>query len=497
MKVNIKKIFLLLPVFFAWGYYASAQEAVKHASAKEISEKKIAVEKDLNNLKAHEAYIEAVGLHSSALEVQYKTWMKAHPKNANIPFAIGHAFADAELPQAKTYLLQAVALDPKNAEAWSDLSFDADRWGHSDLSLQYMQKAALANPAEPSYGFYALYASEDADPAGFAQKVLDFAKKFPAHERGAQAIYWLATDSKDRNDKIKYFELLKTLYPVKKFDWSSSGMYPLYDLYIATDAEKALALATEMGNDKNWASRAQFAKAIIQVNAMEQKGDYKTAYAFIDTVKTPKYAGVDEFVDLEKASLADKTGDTKRAYDMLAAVYAKMPAATYMDAIMMYGNKLGKNNQQIQDEIKNIRSSNATPAASFDLERYIGTGKLSLADLKGKVTLLTFWFPGCGPCRAEFPHFQHVINKYKNKNVVFVGINVDPGQNQYVLPFMQNTKYSFIPLHGTDAVAKAYGVRGEPSNYLIGPDGKIEYKDFMIHAENENSLDLMITSLLN
>jgi len=497
MKTNIKKMFLLLPVFLAWGYYALAQEAVKHASPKEISEKKIAVEKDLNNLKAHEAYIEAAGIHSPALEVQYKAWIKAHPKNANIPFAIGHAFADAELPQAKTYLLKAVALNPKNAEAWSDLSFDADRWGHEDLSLQYMEKAATTDPAEPSYGFYALYASKDVDPDGFTQKVLDFAKKFPAHERGAQAVFWLANDSKDTSDKIKYFELLKTLYPVKKFDWSASGMLPLYSIYLSTDAEKALALATEMEYDKDWVPRVQFAKAIVQLNALEQKGDYKAAYAFIDTVKMPKYATKNEFLILRKADLADKNGDTKSAYDSLVITYAKMPVADYMGPINMYGNKLGKNQQQIQDDIKITRESKAKPAAPFDLDQYLSNGKLSLAGLKGKVVLLTFWFPGCGPCRAEFPHFQHVINKYKDKNVVFVGINVDPTQNEYVLPFMQNTKYSFIPLHGTDTVAKAYGVWGEPSNYLIGPDGKTEYKDFRIDAENENSLDLMITSLLN
>ena len=122
---------------------------------------------------------------------------------------------------------------------------------------------------------------------------------------------------------------------------------------------------------------------------------------------------------------------------------------------------------------------------------------MNLNDLKGKVVLLTFWFPGCGPCRGEFPHFQAVINEYKVQDVVYIGINVAPEQNEYVLPFMKNTKYSFIPLRGTDSVMNDYKVQGEPTNFLIDKDGKIAYSDFSINANNQRTLELMISSLLN
>ena len=124
-------------------------------------------------------------------------------------------------------------------------------------------------------------------------------------------------------------------------------------------------------------------------------------------------------------------------------------------------------------------------------------GKLSLNDLKGKVVLLTFWFPGCGPCREEFPHFQAVINKFKDENVAYIGINVFPLQDGYVIPLLKNNKYSFIPLRGTSAfAAEYYGVQGEPENFLIDKDGKIIFKDFRIDNSNERTLELMITALL-
>jgi hypothetical protein len=82
--------------------------------------------------------------------------------------------------------------------------------------------------------------------------------------------------------------------------------------------------------------------------------------------------------------------------------------------------------------------------------------------------------------------------------VVYVGINVTPEQDDYVLPFMEGTKYSFIPLRGnSDWAAKTYKVRGEPTNFLIDGDGQIVFSNFTINGNNERMLELMIGSMLS
>lgn len=40
-------------------------------------------------------------------------------------------------------------------------------------------------------------------------------------------------------------------------------------------------------------------------------------------------------------------------------------------------------------------------------------------------------------------------------------------------------------------------MRGYPSNFLIGRDGKIAYRGFMIHGDTEILLQRMIESLLD
>jgi len=506
MKNTIKYIMLITVIsIFGFNQHLLAQTVtpagagpVSHATPQEIQKLKAAVEANPENMEAHKAYIKAVGLRDPALIGQYKKWMVKYPANSNIPLAIGGALNDKELPEAKEFLLKVVELDPKNAKAWFMLALDADRWGQKQLSQEYMVKAAAADPSEGSYAFYALNGSKELDPDNYPQKVMDFTKRFPASERGAQALYWLANDSKSLNDKIKYFEELKSLYPPQKYNWSASGMMELWVAYLGTDPNKALALVNDVGtDDKYWKSMKGFTENILKERKMADDQNFKDAIQLLAQTKSPRYPDVSDFLYQEQASLLDKSGNAKAAYDTLAAKFAKMPTDQLLSAVELYGDKLGKNKEKVLADVKAIREGKSIAASPFELGLYTSDGKLNLNDLKGKVVLLTFWFPGCGPCRGEFPHFQAVINEYKDQQVVYIGINVSPEQNAYVLPFMKNTQYSFIPLRGTDSVMKDYNVRGEPTNFLIDKDGKIAYSDFGINANNQRTLELMISSLLN
>lgn len=49
--------------------------------------------------------------------------------------------------------------------------------------------------------------------------------------------------------------------------------------------------------------------------------------------------------------------------------------------------------------------------------------KISLSDFKGKITVVDFWATWCGPCKAEFPAYKELEEKYGD-DVNFVSVGV-------------------------------------------------------------------------
>jgi len=497
IKYLIYTIIFWSLIGFSGNVAAQRPTRVGPAPAQEIAAARSVVMRNMDSIRAHRIYIYKMGLDNPLLLPQYKKWIKKYPQNINIPLALGTVYFNAEMPQAREFLLRAAAIDPKNANIWFMLSGDAFNRGQASLQREYIKKATFADSSDAGYGYAYLTTFRDGNQDEYKKKVFEFAKRFPSDERGAQALYWLGEDAMDTNEKIKYFEQLRKLYPPKKFEWSASGMIGLADAYLQQKPENAYELANYMGDSADWQIRKQVALQLIKINELQTQKNYEAAVIELDKMTLPKFNYVDEFIALKKASLQAMSGDVETAYRNLAEKMAKLPTDRLNEAITSYGKELGKSDDEIKNDIKATMITKASAAYPFKLGVYGKRDSLSLNDLKGKVILLTFWFPGCGPCRAEFPYFQSVINKFKSEDVAYLGINVFPDQDSYVVPFLKNTKFSFVPLRGNPEFAeKNFNVTSEPENFLIDKEDKIIFKNFTIDQKNQRSLELMIKSLL-
>jgi thiol-disulfide isomerase/thioredoxin len=440
------------------------------------------------------------------VDTKYKEWERRFPDSVGIPYGMGVQLEGRENPGARPYLLKAAARDPNNAKIYSMLSVDAQRWGDKNASLEYIHKASLLDPQNPDYAFYYASDLQRMDPSQGRAAMLDIGKRFPTSERGAQALYWLAVEAPDDAKRIAIFEQMRAQFPPEKFGWSSSGMPALFDAYLRVDPLKAVKLAQEMQGEKGskeWAARAKLAQTYIQVNEKVAAGKPAEAVALLDKLSAnPRSSNAAMLVRL-KAQVMIKAGQLKGAYASLLKQQAKWPEDATRASLESAGQELNKTPAQVHADLKRTLDANAKVAPPFNLQQYGSAGTVSLAKLRGKVVLLTFWFPGCGPCRAEFPHFEAVMQQLRQKDVVYLGINVLRDQDDYVLPFMAKTQYSFLPLKSTPDAdvggkeAKEYQVGGEPTNFVIDRTGRIVYKDFEIEdADGEAVVKHMIESVL-
>jgi thiol-disulfide isomerase/thioredoxin len=473
------------------------------AISADIINLKKAVEKDFTNAEAHKSYINAVGVTSQALALQYDRWISNNPSSTDIPMAYAEALYRKEMPGAKTYLMQVVKINPKYAKAWYMLSGDAERWFDLEASRGYLQKATDCEPANPLYAFAYASSYAESDPGQYQRLMLDMARRFPQHEKGAQALYWLANRVSDSADKVRIWELTKKSYDPARFQWSLEAMDNYFDFLLTRDITKARLLIGEilandsLANDADWSRKKNITGTILEARALTARGKYNEALDTYNSIPILRYGASRQLVVKEKAIVNDLSGNPGASYDSLLIRYAKNPEDDLYSLMKSIGAKIGKNTQAIQADVWSKRQSGAQPATQFSLDNYLSPGKTSLTDLKGKVVLITYWFPGCGPCRAEFPYFESVVNKFSRDKLAYVGINMAPEQDAYVETFMKNTKYSFIPVRDEETKRGNLKAIGAPTNYLLDKNGNIVFSNFRIDESNQRTLELMISELLD
>ncbi len=92
---------------------------------------------------------------------------------------------------------------------------------------------------------------------------------------------------------------------------------------------------------------------------------------------------------------------------------------------------------------------------------------------KGTVVLLDFWASWCVPCRKSFPWMNALQQKYADRGLTVIAVNVDT-EKQLATEFLQATPAQFhIEYDPQGSLATQLNVTAMPTSFLLDRNGKI------------------------
>ena len=112
------------------------------------------------------------------------------------------------------------------------------------------------------------------------------------------------------------------------------------------------------------------------------------------------------------------------------------------------------------------------PAEPFTLPLFDG-GEFVLAAQPGRPVVINFWASWCPPCRVEAPLLESVWRLYGERDVAFVGVNIQDTEEEAAAYL---DEFGITYPNGMDADGRItidYGVIGLPVTFFVERDGTV------------------------
>ncbi|WP_299272584.1 TlpA disulfide reductase family protein [uncultured Psychroserpens sp.] len=113
------------------------------------------------------------------------------------------------------------------------------------------------------------------------------------------------------------------------------------------------------------------------------------------------------------------------------------------------------------------------------------SGNLRLSsEFKEKIVVIDFWGTWCPPCKKAMPDIQKLHDKYKNQDVVVIGISVNDKPNA-AEKYFKSKDYTYLHLPYGEELAEQIKIKMYPTLYILNKKGNIIYAE---KKYNENGL---------
>ena len=158
--------------------------------------------------------------------------------------------------------------------------------------------------------------------------------------------------------------------------------------------------------------------------------------------------------------------------ELVDPLYAKLPASIQQS---YSGKNLG-------DRIAIARKTAIGNMAPEFVQNDTLGNPVALSSFRGKYVLVDFWASWCGPCRRENPMVVKAFQQFKGKGFTIVGVSLDqPGAKEKWMDAIHKDALTWTHVsdlkYWENEVAKQYGIRAIPQNFLLDGSGKIIAKN--------------------
>lgn len=101
--------------------------------------------------------------------------------------------------------------------------------------------------------------------------------------------------------------------------------------------------------------------------------------------------------------------------------------------------------------------------------------RISVADLRGKVTLINFWATDCAICLREMPQLVETYRKYQSRGFETIAVAMRHDPPNYVLAYAEKNALPFkVAFDPIGDLAAAFGdVKLTPTTFIIDKRGQI------------------------
>jgi peroxiredoxin len=103
-----------------------------------------------------------------------------------------------------------------------------------------------------------------------------------------------------------------------------------------------------------------------------------------------------------------------------------------------------------------------------------------LADYRGKVVVLDFWYRGCGWCVRAMPQMKQLTDDFSGQEVAILGMNSDRDENdaRFVIDLLKLNYATLKNGENQDQISTKYKIHGWPTLVVIDRNGVVRHMHF-------------------